>query len=277
MNRHYKIGEFARLVGVTVRTLHHYDRIGLLRPQRSSSGVRSYSLVDLERLEQIAALKFLGISLHEIKYLLGSSTPHNLLDSLEFQLKALQEKRLLIDRAARAIELATTAMRAGHNTDASVLKKIMEIVDMQPQENYMRKYYAEQAWLDRQKLAMDTPLEVHKQRGKAWKQLFAEMEASLDLDPAGDAAQALIERWLLLADASSGDNDGIKDGWTTAWKDRENWPLSEQDDFVTRFGLDPTDRAASMDRIEQVIRFIGQSVAQRIKADWRTLYRSMPS
>jgi DNA-binding transcriptional MerR regulator len=41
--------------------LHHYDRIGLLKPQRGSSGIRLYRLEDLERLEQIAALKFQGI------------------------------------------------------------------------------------------------------------------------------------------------------------------------------------------------------------------------
>jgi DNA-binding transcriptional MerR regulator len=67
MDRLYRAHEFARLAGVTVRALHHYDRIGLLKPQRSSSGHRLYRLGDLERLEQIAALKFLDIPLREIK------------------------------------------------------------------------------------------------------------------------------------------------------------------------------------------------------------------
>ena len=93
MTRRYKIGEFAELAGVTVRTSHHYDRIGLSKPKRNSSGARVYSLNDLERLEQIVALKFLGISLSEIRYLLTSCRTPTLLDSLDFQLKALEEKR----------------------------------------------------------------------------------------------------------------------------------------------------------------------------------------
>jgi DNA-binding transcriptional MerR regulator len=63
----YKSREFASLAGVTVRTLHYYDRIGLLRPQRNGCGYRLHSLAHLELLEQIAALKFLGIPLKEIK------------------------------------------------------------------------------------------------------------------------------------------------------------------------------------------------------------------
>ena len=111
MSGTYRIGEFAELAGVTVRALHHYDRIGLLKPQRSDSGTRLYSLADLERLEQIAALKFLGIPLREIKLLLKHG-PLTLTDSLHMQREALTEKRKLIDRAMVAIEAAEKAIRA---------------------------------------------------------------------------------------------------------------------------------------------------------------------
>ena len=151
MSGTYRIGEFAKLAGVTVRALHHYDRIGLLKPQRSSSGNRLYSLADLERLVQIAALKFLGIPLREIKLLLKHG-PLALTDSLHMQREALTEKRKLIDRAIVAIEAAEKAIQSGQTTDASILRKIIEVIDMQPQENSMRKYYTEQAWTERAKL-----------------------------------------------------------------------------------------------------------------------------
>jgi DNA-binding transcriptional MerR regulator len=64
------VHEFAELAGVTVKALHHYDRLGLLKPQRNDAGYRVYSLADLERLEQIVALKFLGLPLKQIKILL---------------------------------------------------------------------------------------------------------------------------------------------------------------------------------------------------------------
>jgi DNA-binding transcriptional MerR regulator len=84
MNSSYRIGDFAKLAGVTVRALHHYDRIGLLKPQRGNSGFRLYRLEDLERLEQISALKFLGIPLQEIKLLLRHG-PLTLVNSLHVQ------------------------------------------------------------------------------------------------------------------------------------------------------------------------------------------------
>ena len=67
----FQAREFAELTGVTVRTLHHYDRLGLLKPSRyTGAGYRLYGEGDLVRLEQIVALKFIGFSLKEIKDLL---------------------------------------------------------------------------------------------------------------------------------------------------------------------------------------------------------------
>jgi MerR family transcriptional regulator, thiopeptide resistance regulator len=65
------VGEVARLSGVTVRTLHHYDRIGLLRPSdRSAAGYRGYDQDDLARLQRILAYRELGFSLEDVGRLL---------------------------------------------------------------------------------------------------------------------------------------------------------------------------------------------------------------
>lgn len=62
-----KVGELAKRCGLTVRTLHHYDQIGLLRPSaRSGSGYRLYGRSDIARLHQIQVLRKLGLSLAEI-------------------------------------------------------------------------------------------------------------------------------------------------------------------------------------------------------------------
>ena len=63
----YHAREFAELAGVTVRTLHYYDRLGLLQPSyRSDAQYRLYSQRDLAQLEQIVVLKFLGLPLKSI-------------------------------------------------------------------------------------------------------------------------------------------------------------------------------------------------------------------
>jgi DNA-binding transcriptional MerR regulator len=148
MNKLYKAKEFAVLAGVTIRTLHHYDRVGVLKPRRGDSGYRLYSRGDLEKLEQITALKFLGISLREIKTLLQSNSL-SLSDSLHAQLGALIEKRESIDRAIHAIEAAEKLVRPYQSTDPSALRKIIEVIEMQPQEDFMRRYYTEEAWKKR--------------------------------------------------------------------------------------------------------------------------------
>ena len=70
MSGTYRTREFSELAGVTVRTLHHYDRLGLLTPPRTHTGYRVYGEKDLETLEQIVALKFIGLPLSKIKTLL---------------------------------------------------------------------------------------------------------------------------------------------------------------------------------------------------------------
>jgi DNA-binding transcriptional MerR regulator len=271
MSGTYRIGEFAELAGVTVRALHHYDRIGLLKPQRGNSGTRLYSLQDLERLEQIAALKFLGIPLQEIKLLLKHG-PLTLTDSLPMQREALTEKRKLIDRALVAIEAAEKAIQSGQTTDASILRKIIEVIDMQPQENSMRKYYTEQAWTERAQLMDHTPAETRQKQQQEWKQLFAEIEAALDLDPASEAAQALTKRWLLLAQTVHGGNEGIRAGSIEAFNDRVNWLPEQQEWLLAGFGLDPKDRVRSMHRLDEVVKFIGRAVGQKMRSSLRSLY-----
>src|SRR5881227_870285 len=96
------VQEFARLAGVTVRALHHYDRLGLLRAHRNASGYRVYQAGDMERLEQIVALKFLGIPLKDIRTMLARDGS-DLAGALHAQRTVLEQRRVLLDRAIRAI------------------------------------------------------------------------------------------------------------------------------------------------------------------------------
>jgi DNA-binding transcriptional MerR regulator len=87
-----KVGELARRTGLTVRTLHHYDEIGLLKPSaRSESGYRMYAAQDVKRLHAIQALRYLGLPLAEIGVLLEGRQvrPEAILDQ---QMRALQRQ-----------------------------------------------------------------------------------------------------------------------------------------------------------------------------------------
>src|SRR5262245_32263321 len=63
-----KVGELARRTGLTVRTLHHYDEIGLLKPSlHTQAGYRLYTAGDVARLQQVLSLRQLGFSLEEVR------------------------------------------------------------------------------------------------------------------------------------------------------------------------------------------------------------------
>jgi DNA-binding transcriptional MerR regulator len=108
-----RVGSVARLSGVTVRTLHHYDQIGLLRPSgRSEAGYRRYADADLARLERILYYRELGFDLDRIRQLMtdggGTTTAH-----LRRQHELLVERIGRLQRMAAAIEQELEADRMG--------------------------------------------------------------------------------------------------------------------------------------------------------------------
>jgi DNA-binding transcriptional MerR regulator len=115
------IGEVAELAHVTVRTLHHYDELGLLAPsERSESGYRLYSYDDLARLQEILIWRQLGFSLAEIKALL---------DDPEYdRISALERQRDLVGREIDrlgAVAAAVAAALAGHRNGTPTEEKTM--------------------------------------------------------------------------------------------------------------------------------------------------------
>jgi DNA-binding transcriptional MerR regulator len=91
-NRSWKIGEIASRTGLTVRSLHHYDQIGLFSPSRvTDSGHRQYTDADVVRLHQIISLKQLGFALEEIKVMINNPDYH-LTDMLKMHLSRIKDQ-----------------------------------------------------------------------------------------------------------------------------------------------------------------------------------------
>jgi MerR family transcriptional regulator, thiopeptide resistance regulator len=102
------VGEMARLAGVTVRTLHHYESVGLLRPSaRSSSGYRRYGPQDVERLRQILGYRDLGFGLAQIAALLDARADPA--EHLRTQRRLLTER---LDRVRRTLDNVEKMMDA---------------------------------------------------------------------------------------------------------------------------------------------------------------------
>lgn len=109
----YPVSRVAALAGVTVRTLHHYDDIGLLVPgERTSAGYRVYTDADLERLQQIRFYRELGFGLDEIAVLLDTADPR---EHFRRQHLLLLERIKKLTEMATAIEFAMEAQKVGVN------------------------------------------------------------------------------------------------------------------------------------------------------------------
>lgn len=221
-DQQYLTSEFASLAGVTVRALHHYDRLGLLKPRRTGAGYRRYTHRDLERLEQIVALKFIGLSLKQIQRVLGrDATP--LADALRAQRTLLEQKRSLLDRAIGAIREAERSWSRGE-AGTALLKTIIEVIEMQDKTDWTAKYYDPEAQAKVEERKQLWSPELQERVSREWTELFRDVEAALDKDPASEEAQALAARWKALVAEFTGGDPGITQGLGRLHQDRQNWP-----------------------------------------------------
>lgn len=109
----YTVGQVSAFAGVTVRTLHHYDRTGLLSPgDRSRTEYRRYDDADLARLQQILFYRELGFSLDEITEILADPQA-NALDHLRTRQRRLAEEIARLQRLAEVAERAVEVQQTG--------------------------------------------------------------------------------------------------------------------------------------------------------------------
>jgi DNA-binding transcriptional MerR regulator len=225
----YRINEFARKAGVTVRALHYYHQLGLLKPAgRTEKGYRVYSDADLARLEQVVVLKFLGFPLAEIRQLLNGRAME-LLPALRFQRQALQEKQRRLGSAIQAIEEAENALANSEGPNWQLLPKIIEVIEMQNDHTWVRRYYSEEALADLDERGKDWTPEKQAKATQDWADLGRDITAAMNAgaDPAGEVGRALASRWKALIDAFTGGNPQVEAGLKALYADRPNWPQNQ--------------------------------------------------
>lgn len=196
-----RVGELARRTGLTVRTLHHYDEIGLLTPSaRSESGYRLYDPGDVQRLHGIQALRHMGLPLAHIATLLGDAPldPQRLLSqqiqALDLQIQQASElrDRLAVMRDGMA---AGTPPELGNWLDTLVLMSTYG------------KYFSA---AELQRIFERWPL-VEAEWRPVSQQVRAAMEQGLPVD--APQVQQLANRWMvLMLEWMDGDLD-LMDRW----------------------------------------------------------------
>ncbi|AIY76261.1 TPA: MerR family transcriptional regulator [Bacillus tropicus] len=122
-DKRFSIGEFSKKTGIPIPTLHYYDEIGLLQPEKNpSSGHRIYKYQDIITLQKIISLKFLGYSLDKVANLLHeSSFSVDLNESLSLHLQVLEREQEQIEQSIQAIKRVMKLVEEEEEVDSTVL------------------------------------------------------------------------------------------------------------------------------------------------------------
>ncbi|SFX64225.1 DNA-binding transcriptional regulator, MerR family [Thermoactinomyces sp. DSM 45891] len=185
-----KVKEVADLVGVSVRTLHHYDEIGLLIPDETTeSGYRLYSNENLELLQQILFFKELGFSLQTIKEIVYSPT-FDRQEALQMHHQTLVEKRNRLDKLIQTVE---KTIQHNKGEIQMMTEERFEGFDFRsnPYEQEARERWGDEAVnRSNQKVAQMGP-EIQKEMND----LYLHLASIRHVSPDSEKAQSAIAKW----------------------------------------------------------------------------------
>lgn len=201
-----KVSELAKQTGVSVRTLHYYDQIGLLCPaRRTETGYRLYADAEILRLQQIVSLRQIGFSLEQIRECLAQPqfSPQQ---TIQLHLARLEEQMELQQ------QLYTRLQAIGDRLQSSETISIQEFITLieaiMTVENYYTPEQLENLRSRRQMLGEER---IHQAEAE-WQELISQAKAALQngLDPASESVQALARRWQELIQEFTGGDAGIE-------------------------------------------------------------------
>ncbi len=200
MKKLYKIKEVSELAGVSVRTLHYYDEIGLLKPAHiEENGYRLYNEGNLARLQQILFFKEMDLPLNNIKAILDDPN-FDQLDSLMNHKKILEEKKKRLERIIQSIDQTAQAIKGGR---IMTTKDMFEPFDMSKIEAHQKKYEKEV----KDKYAKTEAFRQSEQKTNAYQagdweaielerqQIYKSLADLMDRDPADSEVQQIVHEW----------------------------------------------------------------------------------
>jgi MerR family transcriptional regulator, thiopeptide resistance regulator len=191
----FTVKQLSKLAGVTPRTLHHYDEIGLLKPSRvGDNGYRYYGEESVLRLQQILFYRELGIPLEDIKKIMGRRD-FDVLGALRTHKEALQKQVTRLNRLINTVDNTINHLK-GNMTMSD--KAYFEGFSEEEQEKYAAEaeqlYDAESVRESNRKWKAYSAAkkEAIMAEGKA---IYTDMIAAMPKGAASNDVQAIVERW----------------------------------------------------------------------------------
>ena len=192
-------------MGLSVRTLHHYEELGLLIPtHRTASGHRLYGEAEVAELYKILALKKLGMSLEEIRAWLNSGS-FGVLDALRMQRTRVNTQIRTLQTVDRRLELIEKRMSEAEHISVDDVLEALEAMSM------FEKYYSQEQLEQLEQRRIQLGDETIKAVEKEWPELIAKVQSALErgVDPRSEEVRALGRRWQELVEMFTGGDPGI--------------------------------------------------------------------
>ena len=197
------VKDLSKLTKVSVQTLHHYDRIGLLKPSlRLANGYRLYSEQDLLRLQQIIALKFFGFELSQIKELLSNNT--SAVEHFKAQALLLTEKSKQLLEASNALKAIISEVDHNKSIPWKTIIKLIEVYNMtqQLEHSWVKEIFTpdelrQYATFETEWKNNATP-QQKAQFEENWANLVAEINQNLRNNPKSATGMAIGKKCMTL-------------------------------------------------------------------------------
>jgi MerR family transcriptional regulator, thiopeptide resistance regulator len=201
-----KVGDLAKQTGVSVRTLHYYDEIGLLSPShRTEAGYRLYGEKDIIRLQQIISLRQIGFSLEEIRECFEQRN-FSFEHIIQLHTVRLRQQIELSQKLLNRLEAIAQTVSSMETVSVEALIETIEVMSM------LEKYYTPEqleTLKQRQKLLGEERIQ---QAQADWQALIEQAQAEMTkgTDPTSKPVQALARRSLELIQEFTGGDPGIE-------------------------------------------------------------------
>lgn len=199
----YTVGQVAKLAHVSVRTLHHYDELGLLTPsERSEAGYRLYTESDLERLQQVLFYKELGFSLDEIRSMM-TDPAYNRRDALVAQRELIAKQMLRLQAMLDLIDKTIASLDGGVRLSQEEMFEVFGDFDPTKYEEEVQKRWGHtEAYRESSRRAAGYSKEDWQRFKAETGEIHAAIAALMDAGvPANDPrAMDAVERHRLLID-----------------------------------------------------------------------------
>ena len=209
-----KVGQLAKRTGLTVRTLHYYEEVGLLVPaQRTEAGHRLYGAGEVARLQEIMLLRQLGFSLEDIRASLDQPD-FSLAHAITLRLTRLEEEMALQQQLHRRLETIAAHLRAAEEVSVETFIQTIKVMTM------YEKYYTPEQLKQLEERGRALGEERIRAAEGEWKDLIAQVRAEMEkgTDPASKTMQDLVARWQGLINEFTGGDPGIAQSLKTMYQ-----------------------------------------------------------